>query len=64
MPSFALIVTTAKFRMPATPKRCNMRRYHVWRWEAGSQPPVGQRCQCSAIPWSHRESLDLPRQRG
>lgn len=47
----ALVVTTAKFRRPATPKRCSIKRYHVWRWKGGPVAPIGHRCQCGLLEY-------------
>lgn len=56
MASIALVTTAQKFRMPEWPKRCNMRRYHVWRVDTGALPRKGQRCQCCRLAWTR---LDL-----
>ena len=43
------VVTIAKFRRPKNPRRCNMHRYHVWRWRGGPSAPTGLKCQCGLI---------------
>lgn len=56
------IVTIAKFRRPAEPKRCNIHAYHVWRWQTrkddpNQQPLDGRKCQCGCLTWTYRASL-------
>jgi hypothetical protein len=43
------VVTIAKFRRPANPRRCSIKLYHVWRWRGGPVPPPDLPCQCGAI---------------
>lgn len=52
-----LVVTTAKFRRPANPRRCSIKRYHVWRWRGGPKAPRGTRCQCGLLPADDVEGL-------
>lgn len=57
--AIAQVVTTARFRRPLNPRRCNAHRYHVWRWKAlatdpNAQPIDGMKCQCGALPWTYR----------
>lgn len=60
------IVTIARFRRPHNPRRCNIRRYHVWRWQTlatdpNRQPLDGVRCQCGGLTWTHRANIDSAR---
>lgn len=53
------IVTIARFRRPQNPRRCNIHRYHVWRWttlvnDPNEQPIDGMKCQCGCLEWTHR----------
>ena len=53
------IVTIARFRRPSNPRRCNVHRYHVWRWttlanDPDWQPIDGLKCQCGGLDWTHR----------
>lgn len=43
------VVTVAKFRRPPNPRRCNARRFHVWRWRGGPIAPGGLTCQCGLL---------------
>jgi hypothetical protein len=36
------IVTIARFRRPLNPRRCNIHRYHVWRWQTLTNDPNEQ----------------------
>lgn len=54
----AQVITVAKFRRPANPRRCDVHRYHVWVWksrqlipldELKAHIPNGLKCQCGAI---------------
>lgn len=44
-----LVVTIAKFRRPTNPRRCNVHRFHVWRWRGGPNAPSGLKCQCGCL---------------
>ncbi|MDP3720790.1 MAG: hypothetical protein Q8T13_23760 [Acidobacteriota bacterium] len=53
------VVTIARFRRPENPKRCNIKCYHVWRWETlesdpNQMPLEGMKCQCGALTWTPR----------
>lgn len=53
------VVTIARFRRPKDPRRCNVRAYHVWRWETlegdpAWQPIDGMKCQCGCLTWEFR----------
>lgn len=43
-----LIVTTKRCRA-VSPKRCNTKSFHVWRWFGGPKAPSGTRCQCGLL---------------
>ncbi|MGE3404526.1 MAG: hypothetical protein AB7K63_18185 [Vicinamibacterales bacterium] len=54
--SAAIIVTAAQFRRPVNPKRCNVHRFHVFRWtttefDQETKPPTGTKCQCGCLTW-------------
>ena len=56
------IVTVARFTRPGNPRRCDVHRYHVWRWETLAndphvQPIDGMPCQCGGLTWTHRPTL-------
>ena len=51
-----MVITTAKFRRPANPKRCSLKRYHVWRWRGGPALPAGKTCQCGLLDEAPRMS--------
>lgn len=60
----AQIITIARFRKPANPRKCRIHAFHVWVWDAPDDsslsneelihlgPPVGQTCQCGCLPWT------------
>lgn len=53
------IVTIARFRRPLNPRRCNVHRYHVWRWKTlandpNCQPIGGMKCECGGLEWTRR----------
>ena len=63
------IVTIARFRRPQVPRKCNIHRYHVWRWQTlvndpNYQPIDGMKCQCGGLTWTHRKALDETRPTG
>ena len=60
------IVTIARFRRPTNPQRCNVHRYHVWRWKTLAndpnwQPLTGMTCQCGCLTWTarHHEAREV-----
>lgn len=58
------IVTIARFRRPANPRRCNVHRYHVWRWKAlvndpNTQPMSGMACECGCLTWTERKERPM-----
>lgn len=57
------VVTVARFRRPWNPRRCNVHRYHVWRWKTlatdpNMQPLDGMACQCGGLTWTHRPTSE------
>lgn len=60
--SVSQIVTYASFKRPKFPKKCDVHKYHVWRWQAqpddpAKQPIAGMKCQCGLLEWTHRKNL-------
>ncbi len=47
--SVVMVITTAKFKRPRNPKKCSIKRYHVWRWFGGPKAPLLTRCQCGLL---------------
>lgn len=56
------VVTYATFKRPKRPMRCDVHRFHVWRWRTAPsdprrQPVDGTKCQCGLLDWTHRKNL-------
>lgn len=43
------VITIARFRRPENPRRCSLKRYHVYRWRGGPKAPPETRCQCGVL---------------
>lgn len=53
------VITIARFKRPDNPRRCNVHRYHVWRWttlanDPNWQPIDGMKCVCGCLDWTRR----------
>lgn len=44
-----ICVTVAKFKRPSNPRKCNVHRFHVFRWRGGPRAPTGTTCQCGCL---------------
>ena len=51
-----LMITWDRKPRPSNPRRCNPKRYHVWRWRGGPAAPAETLCQCGLLDDPPRHS--------